>query len=145
MLNASGLVPLLVFLTHNGIDYLVYADSAYPVTRNLVVPIARAAAPPGSVAARLNETMAAARTVTSEWLYGIVTNTFQTLDFARWQRQWWTAPALQYFAAVFLTNCRTCLDGGNKISRFFQCNPPDLGDYLSGPEHFKNIDICILT
>ena len=132
MLTESGLLPLLSGLTHNGIDYLVYADSAYPVTRNLIVPIARVAAPPGSVAARLNEIMAVARTVTSEWLYGIVTNTFQTLDFARWQRQWWTAPALQYFAAVFLTNCRTCLDGGNKISKFFYCYPPDLGDYLSG-------------
>ena len=130
MLTESGILPLLTGLLH----YLVYADSAYPITPNLLGPIARVEAPPGSVAARLNEIMAIPRTVTSEWLYGIVTNTFQTLDFKRWQRQWCTAPALQYFAAVFLTNCRTCLEGGNQISRFFQCSPPDLGDYLSG--HF---------
>ena len=132
MLADSGLLPQLAGLTIGGIDYIVYADSAYPVTRNLISPIARAAAPPGSVAARVNEEMAVARTCTSEWWYGITTNTFQTLDFARWQRQWLTAPALQYFVATLLTNCRTCLDGGNQISKFFNYPPPELGDYLSG-------------
>ena len=134
MLADSGLLPQLAGLSIGGIDYLVYADSAYPVTRNLICPFARAAAPPGSVAARVNEEMAVARTATSEWWYGIVTNTFQTLDFARWQRQWLTTPALQYFVATLLVNCRTCLDGGNQISKFFHCHPPELGDYLSG--HF---------
>jgi hypothetical protein len=31
-----------------------------------------------------------------EWWYGVVTNTFQGLDFARWQRQHLNAPVLQY-------------------------------------------------
>lgn len=134
MLADSGILPLLAGLTVGGVNFGVYTDSAYPATPNLFIPFARAMAPPGSVAARLNEAMAVPRTCTTEWWFGITTNTFQALDFSRWQRQYWTAPALQYFVAVLLVNCRTCLDGGNKISKFFQCFPPDLGDYLSG--HF---------
>merc|ERR1712224_891777 len=108
------------------IDYLVYADSAYPVTRNMICPFPTFVATPGSVAARVNEEMAVARTCASEWWYGITTNTFQTLDFTRWQRQWATAPALQYFVATLFINCRTCMDGGNRISKFFNCSPPEL-------------------
>ena len=134
MLAESGLLPLLGGLTIRGINYLVYGDSAYPVTRNMMSPFSSTVATPGSVAARVNEEMAVARTCTSEWWYGITTNTFQTLDFARWQRQWLTKPALQYFVGALLINCRTCLDGGNRVSKFFNCLPPELGDYLSG--HF---------
>ena len=107
MLAESGLLPQLVLLTIGGISYLVYGDSAYPVTRNMTVPFCSTVATPGSIEARINEEMAVARTCTSEWWYGICTNTFQTLDFARWQRQWLTAPALQYFVATLLVNCRS--------------------------------------
>lgn len=128
----SVIFPRLDGLTVGGVVYAIYADSAYPVTVNLIAPIPRALAPPGSAAARLNEEMAVVRTCTSEWAYGIMTNTFQSLDFARWQRQWLTVPALQYHVGMLLVNCRTCLDGGNRISEYFDCPPPCLEEYLSG-------------
>ena len=104
------------------------------ITPHLVAPFPRLLAPPGSVQAELNRRMAVVRTCTSEWWYGIITNTFQALDFTRWQRQYLTVPALQYSVGMLFTNCRTCLDSGNRISQFFNCEPPTLDRYLSG--HF---------
>ena len=132
ILTDSGIVPRLQGLTIGNVDYMVYADSAYPVMRNLMCPVPRINAPPGSRAARLNATMAAARTVASEIYYGITTNKFQSVDFDRWQRQYLTAPALQYHISLLLINCHTCLNGHNKISDYFDCTPPSLHTYLSG-------------
>ena len=132
MLCNSGLFDQLPTLTMNGVDYIIYGDSAYPITRNMASPIRRDHAPPGSAARALNHAMSRARVCTSEWWFGIQTNTFQTLDFARWQRQWLTLPAVQYHVCLLLVNCRTCLDGGNRVSAFFRCSPPSLDDYLSG-------------
>ena len=132
LLHESGLYNQLPGLTIGGTNYQIYGDSAYPIHRNLVAPIPRVNAPPGSVAAELNQRMSVARTTTSEWWYGVITNTWQTLDFPRWQRMWLTAPALQYSVAVILTNCRTCLREGNRITFFFKSEPTDLQTYLSG-------------
>ena len=128
----TGLFDQLPSLTINGIDYIIYGDSAYPITRNMASPVPKWLAPPGSAARELNYVMSRARVCTSEWWYGVQTNTFQTLDFARWQRQWLTLPALQYHVCVMLVNCRTCLNGGNRISGFFSCSPPNLEDYSLG-------------
>ena len=103
LMQASGIFPLLSELRIDGVDYQVYADSAYPVTPNLVSPIPRAAAPTGSVAAELNRVMAVVRTCTSEWWYGVITNTFQALDFARWQRQHLTRPCFTIYGRYVLS------------------------------------------
>ena len=55
MLRDSGILPQLGLLTINGIDYLVYGDSAYPITRNMTAPFPAFIATPGSVEARINE------------------------------------------------------------------------------------------
>ena len=135
VLDCSGILDRLPGLNIGGINYQMYGDSAYPTTPHLVIPFARIVVPPGSVQARVNESMAIARTCTSEWWYGIVTNTFQTLDFSRWQRQYLTCPALQYFVGMLLVNCRTCMDGGNRISDFFCTVAPSLEGYLRGEFH----------
>ena len=131
LLRESGLYTLVATLTINGVDYQIYADSAYPVMRNLVPPIPRSAAPSGSAAASLNTTMSGVRIV-SEWWYQIQTNTFQTMDFSRWQRQFLTLPSLQYHVGMLLVNCRTCMLSGNRISKYFGVDPPSLDEYLAG-------------
>lgn len=102
------------------------------VTPNLVIPIPRLMAPAGSVEAELNRMMSVVRTCASEWWYDVIHNTFQSLDFIRWQRQYLTVPALQYSIGMLFVNCRTCLDKGNRISGYFDCPPPDLESYLHG-------------
>lgn len=116
----------------DGIDYMIYADSAYAVTRNMLTPYRNVR--PGSVEAALNTTMARARTVASENMYGLVTNTFQTIDFIRWQRAFWTSPSKQYLCAIFFYNVMLCLRGYNKVSSFFNCDGevPTLLEYLAG-------------
>ena len=57
MLAESGILPQLSFLTFGGIDYLVYGDSAYPITRNMTAPFPSFIATPGSVEARVNEVL----------------------------------------------------------------------------------------
>jgi hypothetical protein len=69
--------------------------------------------------------------VSVEWGFGLVTNTFQTTDFARWNRMFLTRPALQYRVATLLRNCITCIRGSNQISRFFHIDPPSLDDFLA--------------
>lgn len=138
LLRVSGILDRLHELNHNNIDYAIYADSAYVhvMTPNLIAPIPRVIAQPGTVEAELNEQMSMVRTCTSEWWYQVVTNTFQTLDFTRWQRMWLTLPPLQYFTCMLILNCHTCMNGGNMISRFFNSEPPTLDRYLHG--HFCN-------
>ena len=132
ILDDSAIVPMLGGLAVGGVDYMIYGDAAYPVMRHMIGPIPRVQARPGTRAAQLNTTMAAPRTVACEIFYGICTNKFQAVDFARWQRQYWTAPALQYHIAMLLLNCHICINGSNKISRYFDCDPPTLRTYLSG-------------
>ena len=102
------------------------------ITPNLVGPFPHLLAPTGSPQAALNTAMAVVRTCTSEWWYDVIHNTFQSLDFVRWQRQHLTVPALQYAVGMLLVNCRTCMDGGNRISGYFGCSPPTLDSFLGG-------------
>jgi hypothetical protein len=65
---------------------------------------------------------------------GLVTNTFQAVDFTRWQRNFLTNPALQYRVATLLTNIISCIRGTNMIAQYFQSPLPTLSQYLQG--HF---------
>ena len=132
ILRESGLAAGQFGLTSNGVDYMIYCDSAYALTRNMVKPFYRPR--PGSAQARVNTTMARARTVASECGYATITNMWQTLDFARQQRIFWTRPADMYLVAILLTNMRLCLRRFNQMSEFFNISDtcPTLEEYLSG-------------
>ena len=116
----------------DGIDYLIYADSAYTVTRNMATPFRNTV--PGSMQALLNTRMARARTVASEGYYGIVSNHFQTIDFIRWQRAYLNNPAKQYLVAILFCNVIACLRGRNQVSVVFNQDDeqPSVRDYFSG-------------
>jgi hypothetical protein len=36
-----------------------------------------------------------------------------------------------FHLAVWLTNVKTCVRGGNQISQWFDCEPPTLDEYLT--------------
>lgn len=130
ILRQSGLAARQADLTVNGIDYCIYADSAYALTRNLQKPIYRPAA--GSAEARVNTTMARARTVACECGYALVSNMWQTIDFVRQQKMFWTRPADMYMVAILLTNMMLCLRRFNQLSEFFNLSDtcPTLSNYL---------------
>jgi hypothetical protein len=72
--------------------------------------------------------------ISAEWSFGLVTNTFQAVDFTRWQRVFLTRPGLQYKVAYLLMNCISCVRGSNLAAHYFQCPLPSVQDYLNG--HF---------
>lgn len=43
-----------------------------------------------------------------------------------------------FVAACILTNCRTCIRGGNQISKYFDCAPPSIAEYLDYPKPPEN-------
>ena len=107
-LSQSGVTARLIQLTFGGILYSIYGDGAYALMNQFFCPFRNPVA--GSPQALFNRRMAAVR-VSQEWSFGITTNTFQAIDFARWQRTFLTYPGDQYRVATFLTNCISCIRG----------------------------------
>lgn len=129
LLRRSGVTALFPLLNVAGVVYRIYGDGAYPNLTHLMR--AFKAPTPGSWQAVMNAAFALVR-ISVEWSFGMITNTFQAVDFRRWQRVFLTRPALQYQVATFLINCISCLRGKNIISMQFNCAPPTLAEYLSG-------------
>ena len=129
LLRRSGVTALFPLLNVGGVVYRIYGDGAYPNLTHLMR--AFKAPTPGSWQAVMNAAFALVR-ISVEWSFGMITNTFQAVDFRRWQRVFLTRPALQYQVATFLMNCISCLRGKNIISMQFNCAPPTLAEYLSG-------------
>lgn len=132
VLRESGLALGQADLTVNGVDYCIYADSAYALTRNMQRPFRTPV--PNSMEAKVNTAMARARTVASECGYATITNTWQNVDWVRQQKIFWTRPADMYLCAVLFTNMRLCIRRSNLMSEFFNLSDscPTLSAYLSG-------------
>jgi hypothetical protein len=133
----ANMFHLITLLTYLGVDYMIYGDSAYPNNAHICAPIPSVLAVPGSHYALINSLMSSVRTVASEWTFGIVSNTWQTTNFARWQRAYLTLPGLQFRVASLLTNFRTCMNDGNTITAYFRgrtddIHVPDLASYMAG-------------
>ena len=106
----------------------LYGDSGYVYNDIIITPFKGSHL---SVAEEdFNEAMSACR-VSVEHSFGRVVNLFGFLDYSRTQRVLQSAVALHYLVATLLTNCRTCLDGGNQTSMRFEVAPPTLSAYLS--------------
>ena len=130
MLAASGIVPQLPNVVDStGTIYRLFGDAIYPMGPQLF-RMYRAPAL-NSPQSALNDVMAGAR-VSVEWGFNLVTNTFQGVDFIRWQRFFHTKPAQQYRIATLLTNCISCIRGTNQVSEWFSCPLPSLWHYLTG-------------
>jgi hypothetical protein len=130
LLLQSGVVTLLPDMREStGRVYRLFGDAIYPFLPQLI-RMFRDPAPNGAEAA-FNRIMSAVR-VSVEWGFNLVTNSFQAVDFVRWQRFFLTRPARQYRIATLLTNCLSCLRGSNQVASFFDCALPSLEEYLAG-------------
>lgn len=128
-LNFSGWGVQAPFLDNMGNSYTFYGDAAFPMLGWMCKPWPNAQ--PGSPEHTFNTGMNQGR-VTAEWGYNIVSNSWQGVDFARWQRIFWTRPGCRYRVAQLLTNFRTCIEQKSQIGDYFDLLPPPLEDYVNG-------------
>jgi len=128
-LKNSKIISKFPQLTLAGRIFRLFGDGIYPMMTNLLRPFL--AALPNSIEANFNEIMSSVR-VDSEWNFGLITNTFQAVDFARWQRCFSTSPALCYRTATFLMNCIMCVRQTSMPAIYFNCPLPSIQEYLAG-------------
>lgn len=105
----------------------VYADPGYVLSTRVLMPF-----PDGrtdAVHCAFNRTMSRAR-ITVEWGYGRVTQLFKHLVFKDNLKVFKSPIGAQYFVGVLLTNAKTCVDGGNNVSDYFGCCPPNVCDFF---------------
>ena len=107
----------------------MYGNAAFPMLGWMCKPWPNAL--PGSPEHTFNTRMNSGR-VTAEWGYNMVSNSWQGVDFARWQRIFWTRPGRRYRVAQLLTNFRTCIEQKSQIGDYFDLLPPPLEDYAAG-------------
>ena len=122
---------LSVMLAECPVDYLCYGDSAYPmlryITRGTKRPKFPLVANPVNAANALK--MSKVRECV-EWGFGKIVNLWAFLDFKK-NLQLYSQPVATYYTVMgFITNCNTCLYGG-QTSTFFECEPPTLEQYLA--------------
>ena len=68
-----------------------------------------------------------------EWGFRVINQTWASLGRKDFQKIRKTKVGNWYLLAVILTNVRTCVNGVNQISAYFDCPPPSLPEYLAAP------------
>lgn len=128
MVRLSGLqTPMAVFSTHAGRDYKLYGDPAFGASRFISKPFRRVVA---SQVESIRNTRMSRVQVTVEQAIGHITQRFSAMDFTRTERVRHGEVCKKYLVACFLKNCMTCIRGGNQISKYFDCSPPTLHEFL---------------
>lgn len=103
----------------------MYSDTGYPLRKLLIVPFK------GVVNRRqnkVNKRMSKLR-VAAEWGFAKIIQLFPFLDFKKNLKIYKQQVGNYNKVGVLLTNCHTCLYG-SQVSKYFDCNPPALENYL---------------
>lgn len=127
VLAQSGLMNKLEQKFHGfRLPPYIYSDTGYPLKKNLIVPFK------GAVTIRqkkVNTKMSKLR-VSVEWGFAKLIQLFPFLDFKKNLKVYKQEIGNYYKVGAILTNCHTCLYGG-QVSEYFECEPPSLDDYLN--------------
>ena len=107
-------------------SYCLWADQGYANDGNLFAPFRNPTADEDAI----NKSMLRVR-LSVEHGFMRVSHLFTLFQRPTLLRLGQMAIGQLYATAVFLTNIRTCLDGGNQISKFFECAPPTIVDFLA--------------
>jgi hypothetical protein len=113
-----------------GVDYIAYADAAYTNSDVIMAGFDRVQRALDEDKEWFTKSMNADRT-SVEWLFGIVCNKFRWVDYKDGNKVGKTAVGCYYITAILLTNCLTCMRGGNQHYARFECPPPTLSEYLN--------------
>jgi len=108
--------------------FVIFADSAYALTHR-VQRLHKTSQLNTDEKKTFNMKMSRVR-VSIEWYFGYVCQLWQWVSTKRCQQLLKRPVALFFIVAVWLTNCATCARGGNQVSKFFECDPMDLNQYL---------------
>lgn len=111
-------------------NFCLYGDQAYALRELLLRPYTEHEIQAGNNIQRqhLNNAMRALR-ISVEWGFGKIVQEFAFLDFKKNQKILLQDLGAMYKVGTILTNCHTCLYGG-ETSQYFQINPPTLEEYL---------------
>ena len=67
-----------------------------------------------------------------EWGFGCVKNVWKGLTMKCMRQVWKQQQGNTFCVALFLTNCRTCLNRGNVITSYMGTEAPTLDEYING-------------
>lgn len=113
--------------TRDGHMYVTYADAGYAVAPGLMRPY-----PDGAVNIAhkaFNDILTSVR-VCVEWEFGDVVVNWASVNYVPGQKILsGSRPGQQYIVAALLSNCQNCLRG-SQTSKYFNCDPPNLEEYL---------------
>lgn len=114
----------------SGVQWLIYADAAYNNTQTIMSGFDRVQRANNQEMEWLTKSYNAQRT-SVEWCFGKVSSKFKWLESRDANCIGKTSCGMYYLVAVLLTNCITCLEGGNIHYSRFRCTPPSLQEYLA--------------
>lgn len=137
LLNKSQLIDTCAkFAVRDGTDehtpaearfLQIFGDPAYGISNQIISPFA-GAGKRTETELEWNEAMASVR-IEVEHGFGIVANKWPFLN-AGWKMHLNSSPVGRYYrTGVLLSNALTCLNK-NQVSRYFNCQPPELFNYF---------------
>ncbi|ETP54962.1 hypothetical protein F442_00433 [Phytophthora nicotianae P10297] len=109
--------------------FRVFGDCAYGNDDVIVSPFEGAIGNLTAEQTHINACMSRIR-VSVEWSYAQIVSYWKALDVKSSQRIGTQPVGKMYRVGVLMTNCITCIRGGNTASDYFNCPPPDISEYL---------------
>ena len=127
ILQESGLlIDLQRVAWFNQQPLCIYGDPAYPLQVHLQAPFRTGNLAPNQES--FNKAMSEVR-VAVEWLFGEIKTFFKFVDFKSQQKIGLSAVGKVYVVCALLQNARACMYG-NKVSEYFDIEPPTLQEYF---------------
>jgi hypothetical protein len=105
----------------------VYADDGYALTPRVFCPY-----PDGRMDSRHQafNTMMSQSRITVEWSYGRICSLWRSLNLKDNHKIFKSPIGVYYLVGALLTNCVSCIEGGNAITDHSGFHTPSLEDYL---------------
>ena len=134
--TTSGLGPILDGLPPHpgGSKYYLYGDPAYR-SESSVDNIITGYSHLDHLTQEqkdFNKSLNAMR-VSNEWGFRMNVQHFSAVNFLELEKFGISPLGARYYSAVILHNIRTCVNGFNQTSIYFQCPPPSLAEFLAHP------------
>jgi len=114
-------------LAPDGSVLCIYGDPAYPLRRQLMAPFRGNRIT--NQQKQWNQRMSSVR-VSVEWVFGDIVNYYKFIDFHKGLKIRLSPVGKMYIVCALLQNSRSCFYG-SITSDFFDCQPPNIGEYFS--------------
>ena len=130
VLHRSGLLDKLRTVSDRaGCHLIVYADSAYAMHPHVLRGYKRNMIH-DAIQREMQKAMNSART-SVEWGFGIVQADWPFVTAESVNKINLSQCGKYWQVAAFISNCKTCMNGGNLVSDYFGLTPPTLAEFLA--------------